>query len=63
MSFLSIDSKLDVKNMFTLSFDFQLLQEVITVLISNQKSMTKRVNAIEAAGRIKDSRITEYSII
>jgi hypothetical protein len=58
-TFLSIDSKLDINSICNLSFDFHLLKEVIEVLVSSQKTLIKRITALETNSKTKDKQIIE----
>ena len=56
---LTIDSKLDINKICTFSFDFHLLKDVIEVLVTSQKQITKRFNTLESHSKTKDKQITE----
>ncbi len=59
-AFLTLDSNIDIKNICKFSFDFNLLKEIIEVLISSQKTLSKRVNFLEKNAKEKEIQILEY---
>jgi len=53
----SLDSKFDVNSICQVNFNFDLLKQVIEVVVQSQKSLTKKVADLENNSRNKDKLI------
>ena len=56
-TYFSIDEKLDFNSLFKI--DFNILKEVIEVLINTQKSVTLKVDSLENTLHQREKQITK----
>jgi len=53
-TFISLDSNLDINSLF----NFDLLKDVLQVVMTSQKSLIKKITAIESNNLYKEKQIT-----